>query len=89
MNNLGDTVFHIAVKLKDKTCMEKLFRFNTTESLAQYDIKNLNGDFAFDLVRIIPNKQEQVELAHILFNNGFRNATDCPDKSSFITMLPN
>ena len=66
-----------------------LFRFNSNESLVEYDIKNLNGDFSFDLVRIIPNKQEQVELAQILFNNGFINANDCPDKSSFITMLPN
>ena len=87
VNDLGDTVFHIAAKLKDKACMEKLLRFNSNESLAQYDIKNLNGDFAFDLVRIIPNKQEQVELAQILFNNGFRNAIDCPDKSSIIAML--
>jgi hypothetical protein len=85
---LGDNVFHIAAKLKDKNCLEKLFNSGiSNEDLIKCDVKNNNGDSVFDLVKRVENEQDKIEIATLLYRNNFKNATNCPDKSSIIKML--
>ncbi len=88
VNASGDNVFHIAAKLNDKKCLEKLFNSGISkEDLIKCDVKNNNGDFVFDLIKRVENEQDKIELAMLLFRNNFTNATNCPDKSSIIKML--
>ena len=89
VNDLGDTVFHLAAKSKDKVCMDRLFKLNPRENLGQYDVKNKNGDFAFDIIKTIDDQQERYDLAMIFFQNGFKNANNCPDQNSILKMLSN
>jgi NTE family protein len=88
VNALGDNVFHIAAKLNDKKCLEKLCNSEISrKSLMKCDVKNNNGDFVFDLIKRVENEQDKIEIATLLYRNNFTNATNCPDKSSIIKML--
>jgi hypothetical protein len=88
VNASGENVFHIAAKLNDKKCLEKLFNSGISkEDLIKCDVKNNNGDFVFDLVKRIENEQDKIEIATLLYRTNFKNTTNCPDKSSIIKML--
>jgi ankyrin repeat protein len=89
VNASGDNVFHIAAKLNDKQCLEKLFNSGISdESLIECDVKNNNGDFVLDLINRGKNEQDKKELAELLSRNNFKNTTNkSPDKSPIIYML--
>jgi ankyrin repeat protein len=89
VNASGDNVFHIAAKLNDKQCLEKLFNSGISdESLVECDVKNNRGDFVLDFINRGKNKQDKNELAELLSRNNFKNTTNkSPDKSPIIYML--
>jgi ankyrin repeat protein len=89
VNASGDNVFHIAAKLGDKKCIEKLLNSEISrKSLMKCDIKNNNGDFVLDLINRGKNEQDKKELAELLSRNNFKNTTNkSPDKSPIIYML--
>jgi NTE family protein len=75
LNASGDNVFHIAVKLNDKKCLEKLFNSGiSNEDLIKCDVKNNNGDFVFDLIKRIENEQDKIEIAALLYRTNFINS---------------
>jgi NTE family protein len=81
VNTLGDNVFHIAAKLNDKKCLEKLFNSGISkDSLMKCNVKNNNGEYVFDIINRLENIQDKNELAMLLSLNNFKNNNNFPEK---------